>query len=181
MSHRRVGRTPQCTAQVLGPFGEVAHSQYPSVTVGRHEPGAPSSYPEAADRGTQWHPVKRGRRARVLRLGMPKLLRSSGFSTVGRGLAHDRSAAERQPEALSGLSPREREILALIGDGLTNRQIGRRPHLSEKAVKNHISCLPAKLGVERRIQAAVVATQADSAEQRPSVPDGTRRHHDGPH
>ncbi|MFF3754645.1 response regulator [Streptomyces sp. NPDC002018] len=68
---------------------------------------------------------------------------------------------ERQSDALSELSPREREILALVGEGLTNRQIGRRLYLSEKTIKNHISRLLAKLGVERRIQAAVLATQAD--------------------
>ncbi|MGW1024607.1 response regulator [Streptomyces sp. NPDC002577] len=61
--------------------------------------------------------------------------------------------------ALPGLTPREREILALIGEGLTNRQIGRRLYLAEKTIKNHISRLLAKLGVERRIQAAVIATQ----------------------
>ncbi|MFE6691784.1 response regulator transcription factor, partial [Streptomyces sp. NPDC057743] len=49
--------------------------------------------------------------------------------------------------------------LGLIGEGMTNRQIGARLYLSEKTVKNHISRLLAKLGVERRIQAAVLATQ----------------------
>ncbi|MEU1300422.1 response regulator transcription factor [Streptomyces shenzhenensis] len=67
---------------------------------------------------------------------------------------------EPEPEALPGLTEREREILALIGEGLTNRQIGQRLYLAEKTVKNHISRLLAKLGVERRIQAAVIATQA---------------------
>ncbi|MBO8185072.1 response regulator [Streptomyces spirodelae] len=67
---------------------------------------------------------------------------------------------QEEPEALSGLSDREREILTLIGEGLTNRQIGQRLFLAEKTVKNHISRLLAKLGVERRIQAAVIATQA---------------------
>ncbi|GGS88981.1 response regulator [Streptomyces griseoviridis] len=67
---------------------------------------------------------------------------------------------EPEPEALPGLTDREREILALIGEGLTNRQIGARLYLAEKTVKNHISRLLAKLGVERRIQAAVIATQA---------------------
>ena len=66
---------------------------------------------------------------------------------------------EEEPEALPGLTAREREILALIGEGLTNRQIGQRLYLAEKTVKNHISRLLAKLGVERRIQAAVIATQ----------------------
>jgi DNA-binding NarL/FixJ family response regulator len=67
---------------------------------------------------------------------------------------------EQEPEALPGLTEREREILALIGEGLTNRQIGQRLFLAEKTVKNHISRLLAKLGVERRVQAAVIATQA---------------------
>ncbi|MFF1296363.1 MULTISPECIES: response regulator [unclassified Streptomyces] len=67
---------------------------------------------------------------------------------------------KEEPDALPGLTDREREILALIGEGLTNRQIGQRLYLAEKTVKNHISRLLAKLGVERRIQAAVIATQA---------------------
>ncbi|QIZ00373.2 response regulator [Streptomyces sp. S1D4-11] len=60
-----------------------------------------------------------------------------------------------------GLSPRERDILALIGDGLTNREIGKKLYLSEKTVKNHISRLLAKLGVQRRVQAAVLASQLE--------------------
>lgn len=72
---------------------------------------------------------------------------------------------QEEPEALPGLTPREREILALIGEGLTNRQIGRRLYLAEKTVKNHISRLLAKLGVERRIQAAVIATQAQDRQR----------------
>ncbi|MCX4784958.1 MULTISPECIES: response regulator [unclassified Streptomyces] len=65
-----------------------------------------------------------------------------------------------EDDALSGLSPREKDVLALIGEGLTNSQIGKRLYLSEKTVKNHISRLLAKLGVERRIQAAVIAAHA---------------------
>ncbi|MEU4683931.1 response regulator transcription factor [Streptomyces xinghaiensis] len=81
----------------------------------------------------------------------------------------DDEAAARD-EVLADLSPREREILGLIGEGLTNREIGRRLYLSEKTVKNHISRLLAKLGVERRIQAAVLATQAAP---QPSLQHGT--------
>ncbi|MFB7271800.1 response regulator [Streptomyces sp. NPDC056244] len=75
-------------------------------------------------------------------------------------LRGEESAPESEPGLLDGLSPREREILALIGKGLTNAQIGKRLYLSEKTVKNNISRLLAKLGVERRIQAAVLATRA---------------------
>ncbi len=65
------------------------------------------------------------------------------------------------PEAdeLSGLTGREREILELIAEGLTNRQIGERLFLAEKTVKNYVSSLLAKLGLERRTQAAVLATR----------------------
>ncbi|MFD7708339.1 response regulator [Streptomyces sp. NPDC059786] len=68
------------------------------------------------------------------------------------------------PDELAGLSPRERDILALIGDGLTNREIGKRLYLSEKTVKNHISRLLAKLGVQRRVQAAVLASHLEQPE-----------------
>ncbi|GAA1217789.1 hypothetical protein GCM10009646_01190 [Streptomyces aureus] len=65
---------------------------------------------------------------------------------------------------LAGLSPRERDILALICDGLTTREIGKRLYLSEKTVKNHISRLLAKLGVQLRVQAAVLASRLDQHE-----------------
>ncbi|MCZ4125917.1 response regulator [Streptomyces sp. H39-S7] len=83
-------------------------------------------------------------------------------SAAARLMAKLRGAEEPAPElqALPSLTDREREILALVGEGLTNRQIGQRLFLAEKTVKNHISRLLAKLGVERRVQAAVIATQA---------------------
>ncbi|MFE4382172.1 response regulator [Streptomyces cyaneofuscatus] len=64
-----------------------------------------------------------------------------------------------EDERLSVLSERERSVLDLVGEGLTNRQIAGRLYLSEKTVKNHISRLLGKLGVERRVQAAVIATE----------------------
>lgn len=70
-------------------------------------------------------------------------------------------------EALPQLTERERQILELIGEGLTNRQIGRRLFLAEKTVKNQVSRLLAKLGVQRRIQAAVLATRIREGRGRP--------------
>ncbi|MFF0477745.1 response regulator [Streptomyces sp. NPDC004284] len=61
------------------------------------------------------------------------------------------------PGELDRLSPRELEILDLIGLGLTNRQIAERLFLAEKTVKNRVSSILAKLGVGRRIQAAMIA------------------------
>ena len=66
-------------------------------------------------------------------------------------------SAKRDP--LAGLSPQERRILELIGEGLTNRQIGERMFLAEKTVKNYVSALFAKLGMERRTQAAAYAVR----------------------
>jgi two-component system response regulator DevR len=57
------------------------------------------------------------------------------------------------------LSEQERTVLDLIGEGLTNRQIAARMFLAEKTVKNYVSRLLAKLGMERRTQAAVLATE----------------------
>jgi len=73
----------------------------------------------------------------------------------------------REDPVLAPLNPREREILTLITEGLTNRQIGTRVHLSEKTVKNYVSSILDKLGLTSRTQAAVIAlkhlNQGDSA------------------
>jgi two-component system, NarL family, response regulator DevR len=66
---------------------------------------------------------------------------------------------EQKARELADLSTREQEILDLIADGMTNRQIGERLFLAEKTVKNYVSSLLAKLGLERRTQAAVLATR----------------------
>jgi DNA-binding NarL/FixJ family response regulator len=66
-------------------------------------------------------------------------------------------SAKQDP--LAGLTPQERRILELIGEGLTNRQIGEKMFLAEKTVKNYISALFAKLGMERRTQAAAYAAR----------------------
>ena len=60
-----------------------------------------------------------------------------------------------QDARLASLTEREREVLALISDGLTNREIGERLFLAEKTIKNYVSGLLAKLGMQRRTQAAV--------------------------
>ncbi|MCX5257161.1 response regulator transcription factor [Streptomyces canus] len=78
-----------------------------------------------------------------------------------RSLRADPAETPAPAPELAGLSPRERDILALIGDGLTNREIGKKLYLSEKTVKNHISRLLAKLGVQRRVQAAVLASHLE--------------------
>ncbi|TDC84173.1 response regulator transcription factor [Actinomadura sp. 7K507] len=96
---------------------------------------------------------------------------------TGRSLLDPRSTArmlrrlrERQErkDPLKDLTDQERHILELIGEGLTNRQIGERLFLAEKTVKNYISNLFSKLGMSRRTQAAALAAQlkADAAKPR---------------
>jgi len=78
-----------------------------------------------------------------------------------RILVQFRRGAE-EDERLRLLTNQERRILALIAEGLTNRQIGHEMHLAEKTVKNYVSNVLAKLGMERRTQAAVFATRLEA-------------------
>ncbi|MFC8528627.1 response regulator [Nocardia sp. NPDC057227] len=89
---------------------------------------------------------------------------------AGRSLLGGRSAATLEARlrhasgaaTLERLTEQERRLLALLGEGLTNRQIAARMFLAEKTVKNYVSRLLAKLGMERRTQAAVLASKLDS-------------------
>ncbi len=87
---------------------------------------------------------------------------------AGRSLLDNRAAAALMAklrgatethDPLSGLTEQERTLLGLLSEGLTNKQIADRMFLAEKTVKNYVSRLLAKLGMERRTQAAVFATQ----------------------
>ena len=75
-------------------------------------------------------------------------------------MAKLRGAAETS-DPLSGLTEQERVLLDLLGEGLTNRQIAARMFLAEKTIKNYVSRLLAKLGMERRTQAAVFVSKLD--------------------
>jgi DNA-binding NarL/FixJ family response regulator len=73
-------------------------------------------------------------------------------------MARLRDQATRK-DPLGDLTDQERRILDLIAEGLTNRQIGERMFLAEKTVKNYVSSLLSKLGLDRRTQAAVLASE----------------------
>jgi DNA-binding NarL/FixJ family response regulator len=75
-----------------------------------------------------------------------------------RVLDRVRSGPQIAPE-LKNLTEQEIKVLGFIAEGLTNRQIGERLFLAEKTVKNYVSTILAKLGLERRTQAAVLATR----------------------
>ena len=72
-----------------------------------------------------------------------------------------RRMRESEPGAIAELTPREREILDLIGDGRSNRQIAAELFLAEKTVKNYVSNLLAKLGMQRRSEAAAFVARVD--------------------
>jgi two-component system response regulator DevR len=76
-----------------------------------------------------------------------------------RVLERIRTGQSEEPEELSALTGQERRILELIAEGMTNRQIGEQLFLAEKTVKNYVSSLLAKLGLERRTQAAILANK----------------------
>jgi two-component system response regulator DevR len=71
--------------------------------------------------------------------------------TTARVLARMRDSAKT--DELAGLTERERDVLELLGEGLSNRQIAERLFLAEKTVKNYVTSVLAKLGMERRTQA----------------------------
>lgn len=98
---------------------------------------------------------------------------------AGKSLLDNRAAAAlmaklrgsaQPPDPLSGLTERERTLLGLLSEGLTNKQIAARMFLAEKTVKNYVSRLLAKLGMERRTQAAVFASKLDQRSAGPLSP-----------
>jgi two-component system response regulator DevR len=89
---------------------------------------------------------------------------------AGKSLLDSRAAAAlmeklrhgtRETDPLSEFNDQERTLLALLAEGLTNKQIAARMFLAEKTVKNYVSRLLAKLGMKRRTQAAVFASKLD--------------------
>ncbi|MBF4571959.1 response regulator transcription factor [Herbiconiux sp. VKM Ac-1786] len=97
----------------------------------------------------------------------PSLVEAITAVAAGRSLLHPAAAKKvservrsesRDDPRFGSLNIRERQILGLITDGLTNRQIGERLGLKEKTVKNYASNMLRKLGLERRTQAAVLGS-----------------------
>jgi two-component system response regulator DevR len=86
-------------------------------------------------------------------VGGAELASAIRIAGAGGKLPH----AEQPHDPLQTLTRRERAVLRLIGEGLTNRQIAERLDLAEKTVKNYVSSVLGKLGLRRRTQAAVLA------------------------
>ena len=94
-------------------------------------------------------------------VGAVRTVAAGGSLLDARSTAHvlSRLRERRTSDPLDVLTAQERKILDLIGEGLTNRQIGERMYLAEKTIKNHVSSLLSKLGLQRRTQAAVLVTE----------------------
>ncbi|MFJ5305265.1 response regulator [Streptomyces sp. NPDC088350] len=84
---------------------------------------------------------------------------------TARVLERLRNGGARQDDKFDALTDQERRILDLIGEGLTNRAIGERLHLAEKTIKNYVSSLLSKLGMERRSQAAAYVARRQAQRQ----------------
>ncbi|MFD7048097.1 response regulator transcription factor [Streptomyces sp. RLB3-17] len=91
------------------------------------------------------------------------LLDPVATAQVLKRLRHGGSA--RNDDKLGHLTEQERKVLDLIGEGLTNRVIGERLHLAEKTIKNYVSSLLSKLGMERRSQAAAYVARIQAEKQ----------------
>ncbi len=90
---------------------------------------------------------------------------AAGDVYVSRSLAASllgELTGERQQDPLGELSERERQVLSLVAEGLTNREIGERVHLAEKTVKNHMTNILGKLCVRSRVEAALLATRQNA-------------------
>ncbi|MER7642899.1 response regulator transcription factor [Streptomyces sp. NPDC126522] len=85
---------------------------------------------------------------------------------TARVLERLRNGGPKQDDTLDRLTDQERRILDLIGEGLTNRAIGERLHLAEKTIKNYVSSLLSKLGMERRSQAAAFVARRQAEQRR---------------
>jgi DNA-binding NarL/FixJ family response regulator len=88
---------------------------------------------------------------------------ASGHSLIDPALARRMISwmehGSEAPHELAGLTDQQLRILSLLAEGLTNREIGVRLYLAEKTVKNHVTRILAKLGVQRRTQAALLASR----------------------
>jgi two-component system response regulator DevR len=88
---------------------------------------------------------------------------------MARRVIHWIEQTTQGPEELAGLTDQQLRILELLAEGLTNREIGLRLYLAEKTVKNHVTRILATLGVQRRTQAALLASRLLPKQPQPTA------------
>ncbi|MCW3841786.1 response regulator transcription factor [Micromonospora yasonensis] len=145
-TRRILERQPSARVLVLTTFADDANV-YGALGAGALgylvKDGAPEELVEAVRRAARGEaPLAPSVLARVLRRALA---------------AHQRDREPDRPTALRSLSTREREVLALVGAGLSNAEIGARLHLGVTTVKTHVSAAMEKLDLRNRVQAAVLA------------------------
>jgi DNA-binding NarL/FixJ family response regulator len=141
----------------LGPGGEVP-------------PGLGDAFPApvvalASTEGQAAEAVRAGARAVLFRGSPPEALAAAaqaaarGLAVLDPALAHDWLRPPDDPAGAEGLTPREREVLALLAEGLGNKAIGARLGISEHTAKFHVNAILAKLGAGSRAAAIVKAAR----------------------
>jgi DNA-binding NarL/FixJ family response regulator len=111
----------------------------------------------AAERARAAHDLAQQLGAGWLRDEVAALSDRARLDLSGNGASPDGATADAPLEDPFGLTPRERQVLALIAEGATNRQIGTALFMAEKTASVHVSRILGKLGVRSRTQAAAVA------------------------
>lgn len=114
-------------------------------------------------------PEQLAQAVRVLAAGGSTLDPSVARTVIG-GYVDGSGGAEHAKRAVEGLTDREREVLVLLGQGLSNSEIAARLHLAHGTVKDHVSALLGKLGGLNRVQAAVIAERAGLVGNRADEP-----------
>ena len=114
-----------------------------------------------AEAGSVQEAIRRGELVRpdvaLVDLRLPDGTENIKAVASGRILLDERTVSRRRADhsdPTADLTPSERRVLDLIGDGLSNREIGERLGVAEKTVKNHITSLLSKMGLQRRTQVA---------------------------
>lgn len=111
--------------------------------------------------------VLKGISAAVLRDAVQRVFAGEAYVTpmLAASLLTEFSRPARQANPLADLTPREADILGLLKEGLTNREIGERIHLSEKTIKHYMTNILQKLQVRSRTEAVLVATRQTTAQR----------------
>ena len=156
------GRSP-AAAGSGPPGGRAGRAAARPRSRGARRPGADRAAGRGGGDAARRGRGRRSRRRRVL-VEVDEERNGNGRSALVRTIAGDPSPAARRPDTF-GLSGREREVLALVAQGRTNREIGERLFISQKTVGVHVGNILSKLEVSGRVEAAAVAIRLGLTER----------------
>jgi DNA-binding NarL/FixJ family response regulator len=113
---------------------------------------------------------------RLVRTGDALLAPAITRRLVERFARSDPTAGSQAHRDLAALTPREQDVLRLVGEGLNNSELAARLHLGEATVKTHVAHILAKLNLRDRVQAVVLAHRAGLVPARPLTIEGDPEH-----